>query len=233
MKKREPRATILGVFGELSRERRKALERIPGTAHSSADAAACLLGMDLWRGPLLLFRRSLEVTGERPHLWTFAFARSSAWEASRWNRLPFAARLVRARVGYLDRVVRASPTAWSLSVSAATFREGLDSLRNTGFAVGCRGGALEFAALAPPEALSTDLALIEVVAHWLWRLADRDRVLADPHASGFEVHGYAGCCASCRSRWGLRERDERWVPPFHPGCRCFAQPRFLRYHAVS
>lgn len=224
---REPRATIFELFADLLRGDRDALERIPDTPNATNDAAACLLGLDLWRGPLARYRNHLTATGERPHLWTFSFGPSRAWEASRWSSLTLPARTVRARAGHLDRPLRTRLTAWSLGMEPSAFREGLTGLQNAGLAVKYRDGAYELAPLASPSELCVDLALVEIISHWFWRLADRERALADPHATGFEVHGYDECCSICRAGWGLRERDPQRVPPFHPGCRCFAQPRFV------
>jgi hypothetical protein len=83
-----------------------------------------------------------------------------------------------------------------------------------------------FAAVASPEELVTDLALVEIIGNWLWRLADRERLLTHIRCASFDVHGYDGSCTLCRERWGQRERSLHWIPPFHPGCRCFAQPRY-------
>lgn len=224
MAAREPGATISRLFGDLPRDHRDALERTPGTPHATSDVAACLLGLDLWRDWLASFRDHLLASEDRPHLWTFEFGTSGTWNASWWRSLPLPARLVRARAGAVDRTIRTRVSAWSLSLQAATFRDGITRWQ----ASQRDDNVYEFPPLAPSEVLITDLALVEIIAHWLWRLSDRERALADWHATGFEVHGYDQCCGFCRARWGLRPRNGCWVPPFHPGCRCYAQPRFAR-----
>lgn len=217
---------IFSLYGDLPQDYRSVLQRIPGNPRASADAAACLLGLDLWRGPLVAYRDYLRATGERPHLWSFAFGPSGAWDASRWSALPLSARLVRARAGSLDRTLFARPTAWNLDMKASQFRDGCNRLLKSGLAKRRANDAYEFEPLTTRDALHLDLSLVEIIVHWFWRLSDRDRALGDPYPSGFEVHGYGECCALCRSHWGLRERDPQRIPPFHPGCRCFAQPRF-------
>ncbi|MFY9739891.1 MAG: hypothetical protein WAK11_12710 [Candidatus Cybelea sp.] len=106
------------------------------------------------------------------------------------------------------------------------FNEGLRKLVSSAICRDGERGAIVFDPIAPAQGLYVDLSLIELIAHWLSMLDHRRRVLADPHATGFEVHGYAEGCSICRERWGLRPRERAWVPPFHPGCRCYAQPRF-------
>lgn len=223
---RELRRTITRWFGDLPGSWRDSLERAPNSAHTTSDTAACLLGRDLWISPLADYRDRLIESGERPHLWTFEFDPSRMWNVTRWNALSLQARIVRARTGSLDRQVITYPSAWALQMDRREFNKGLFELMRAGFS--CEGlrGAYVFEPLATPEELHLDLALIEIIGHWFIMLAQHDRVLDDPHPTGFEVHGYNEACSACRARWGLRERDPQWVPPFHPGCRCFSQPRF-------
>lgn len=103
------------------------------------------------------------------------------------------------------------------------FEAGLAELERAG---GYGADARRFAAVAAHADLRTDLSLIEILSHWLAMLKHREKVLADRHATGFEVHGYREACSACKTRWGIRPFEPRWAPPFHPGCRCFSQPRF-------
>ncbi len=149
------------------------------------DVGAALLGGDLWFPPLREFRSYVEATGERPHLWDFAFGPSGAWPSATWRSLPLDMRITRMRAGSLSEI-------------------------------------------AGPQELAVDLHLIEIIAHWLRMLDHADRVARDLTPSGYEVHGYDEACSRCTMQWGIRPRLERWIPPFHPGCRCFAQPRFAK-----
>jgi hypothetical protein len=226
MRRADLQAAVGALFPNLPRANREHLLRVPGSAHAASDTAACLLGRNLWLPPLAEFRDYLLVSGERPHLWTFNFGPSAAWDGRLWNALALSARLLRTRAGSLSRCITVHASPWSLQMNKRRFNEGLADLTRSGL---CRRDARDLyilQSIATLQELYVDLALIEIIAHWLWMLAHRDRVLADRHATGFEVHGYAEACGRCRTNWGLRARDAQWVPPFHPGCRCFAQPRF-------
>lgn len=219
-------ATIGTLFDKLPRTHQKALVRVPDSAHATADTAACLLGQNLWYPPLAQFRDRLIETGERPHLWTFGFGPTCAWDARRWNDLALPARMLRARAGSVAQRVAIYVSSWSLQMDKRRFNAGLEQLLHSHLCDRGAHGFHSFEPIATVQELYVDLALIEIIAHWLWMLRHRERVLADPHATGFEVHGYRETCSLCRDRWGLRPRERHWVPPFHPGCRCFAQPRF-------
>jgi hypothetical protein len=202
---------------------RRVLMRAPGSPFTISDVAACLLGRNLWYPSLVTFRDWLMRSGERPHLWTFEFTSSCLWDATKWSQLSLGARVVRARAGAVHHRIATITSATALQVGVRQFKQGLDEL--------ARGAYYDpatrvFEPIATPQALHTDLSLIEILSHWLVMLQHRERVLSDAYASGFEVHGYAEACSLCRERWGLRPFEASWVPPFHPGCRCFAQPRF-------
>jgi hypothetical protein len=220
------RTTVAGLFSDLPRAYQERLRHVADSPYATADTAACLLGRDLWLSPLTEFRDRLIASGERPHLWTFEFGRSCAWDAARWNSLSLQARILRARAGSVDRPVVAHISPWALRIDARPFKAGLSELAREGICRNTDYGPSQLEPIATPEELYVDLSLVEILSHWLWMLAHRDRVLADRHATGFEVYGYLEACSDCRVRWGLRPRAAPWVPPFHPGCRCFAQPRF-------
>jgi hypothetical protein len=217
---------VYRLFNDLPRSFREKLAQTPRSPHATADVAACLLGRDLWYPPLARFRDHLIASAERPHLWTFTFGPSLVWDAERWNALSLCGRILRSRAGSIARGFSSRVSAWSLQMEERHFNEGLQELFGSAICRVGERGATAFESLATPEELFVDLSLVEIIAHWLWMLDHRNRILADPHTTGFEVHGYAEACSICRERWGLRAREQKWVPPFHPGCRCFAQPRF-------
>ncbi len=223
---RDFEGTVGRLCDGLPRPYRELLARTPKSPHATADTAACLLGRDLWYPPLTEFRDHLMASGERPHLWTFSFGRSRTWDTRRWNALPLSGRILRCRAGPVARSFSAHVSPWSLQMDERRFNEGLRKLVSSAICRDGERGAIVFDPIAPAQGLYVDLSLIELIAHWLSMLDHRRRVLADPHATGFEVHGYAEGCSICRERWGLRPRERAWVPPFHPGCRCYAQPRF-------
>ncbi|MHB8148058.1 MAG: hypothetical protein ACYDGM_12470, partial [Vulcanimicrobiaceae bacterium] len=82
-------------------------------------------------------------------------------------------------------------------------------------------------AIATPEQLRVDLALVEIIAHWITMLANADRIARDDSVSELEVAGYAHACETCKARWGFSRVDLWSLPPFHPACSCFAQPRYV------
>jgi hypothetical protein len=202
---------------------KRLLARAPESAFTNADATACMLGRDLWFPSLTRFRDWLIQSGERPHLWTFDFKASRLWDTSKWNHLSLGARVTRARAGAVDRSVAKFVSPTSLRLGTRTFMSALDELDAHGLYDGI---ARTFTPIARVQALETDLALLQIISHWLITLRHRERILADVHATGFEVHGYDQACSRCTQRWGLRSFETCWAPPFHPGCRCYAQPRF-------
>ena len=197
--------------------------RAPESAFTNADVTACLLGRDLWFPSLTHFRDWLIQSGERPHLWTFDFKASRRWDASKWNLLSLDAKTARARAGAIDRRVTTFVSPTNLRLGTRTFKSAVDELTAGGLYDPIDG---TFKPVASAQALETDLALLQILSHWLVMLRHRERVLADVHATGFEVHGYEEACSLCARRWGLRPFKACWAPPFHPGCRCYAQPRF-------
>lgn len=215
--------TVDQLWGDLPSLERRLLREVPRSVFAGADVAACLLGKNLWYPQLATYRDHLIESGERPHLWTFEFTPSAGWNASDWQPLSLTARLVRSRAGAIDRSVTPLTSPGTLDLAARQIEAGLSELSGAGYYDKKLG---LFPRVASPSELRTDLSLIEIIAHWLFMLAHRDKVLADVHATGFEVHGYAEACSLCRERWGLRPFEAQWAPPFHPGCRCFAQPRF-------
>jgi hypothetical protein len=224
-----PRATseFAAAIDELSTPlpvpNRRFLARAAESAFTNADVTACLLGRDLWFPSLARFRDWLIQSGERPHLWTFDFKPSCLWNTAGWNRLSLDARVTRARAGAVDRRVATFASPATLQLGRRAFRRAVDELATHAL---YDPTARAFEPVADAQALETDLALLQIVAHWLITLRHRERVLADVHATGFEVHGYSEACSQCTQRWGLRSFDACWAPPFHPGCRCYAQPRF-------
>jgi hypothetical protein len=158
-------------------------------------------------------------------LWTFDFMDSCQWDTDKWDRLSLDARVTRSRAGAVDRSVTTFTSSANLELAARRFTKALNDLAAVDL-YDRRNAA--FAAIASPQDLATDLALLQIISHWLVMLAHRERILADAHATGFEVHGYAEACSQCMQRWGLRDFAPEWAPPYHPGCRCFAQPRFTR-----
>ncbi len=208
---------------DLSTQYRRFLARAPRSPYTTADVTASLLGRNLWYRPLASFRNLLIESGERPHLWTFEFNNSCLWDAAKWNQLSLNSRIVRTRAGAVHHRVATFTSATSLEVGTQQFKQGLSELARSGCYDPTTG---TFEPVASAQTLHTDLSLIEIISHWLIMLQHRERVLSDAHATGFEVHGYAEACSLCLERWGLRSFEALWVPPFHPGCRCFAQPRF-------
>jgi hypothetical protein len=199
------------------------LARAPESAFTNADVTACLLGRDLWFASLARFRDWLIQSGERPHLWTFDFKASCLWNTADWNRLSLDAKTARTRAGAVDRPVATFVSPASLRLGTRTFNGAIGELAVRSL---YDPTARAFEPVADARALETDLALLQIVSHWLITLRHRERVLADVHATGFEVHGYSEACSQCTQRWGLRNFEACWAPPFHPGCRCYAQPRF-------
>jgi hypothetical protein len=197
--------------------------RVPFTV---PDVAAALLGENLWYPPLQEFRSYLETVEGRPHLWDFTFAESGAWPSQRWRSLSLDTRVARARIGSPAQECEFvfAPAAVGLRENA--LRGALDELRAVGLCLTVRASVYRLIPIASAKELKVDLHLVEIIAHWLRMLDHADRISRDRAPTGYEVHGYLGACARCKEAWGKRPRSARWIPPFHPGCRCFAQPRF-------
>ncbi|HTU69976.1 MAG TPA: hypothetical protein VMF11_06610 [Candidatus Baltobacteraceae bacterium] len=205
---------------------RGVLERSVEMPFTSQDVAAALLGKNLWYEPLMTYRFYLETIQERPHLWTFAFGPSGDWNSNLWRSLSLNARLVRTRAAplTLERDVVFAPSTTGLD--RRRVHGAVDELCAAGLCTGVRANIFRLNPIVSSEALEVDLSLIEIIAHWLSMLAHADRVARDRTPSGFEVNGYSEACPRCEEQWGIRPRTPEWIPPFHPGCRCFAQPRF-------
>ena len=207
---------------------RAVLERVPQSPFPAADAAACVLGRDLWIPPFAAFRDYLMSTGERPHLWTFTFEPSGTWDTTSWLHLSIGARIVRARGASLKARIVADVSSQRLCLPKRAVADGLRELEAAGMYRAQQRGFGTFEPVANPVTIGCDLQLAEVLAHWLQMLAHREIVLCRRDgANGYDVSGHSGACALCRKRWGARAHDPQWVAPFHPGCRCFAQPRYL------
>jgi hypothetical protein len=210
----------------LPRDRRTLLETPTAAAFYEMDVGACLLGENLWYDELATFRDHLRRTGERPHLWEFEFGPSAAWDSQVWRGLSLAARVARARIGSLAHQREWMEAPASLGLRKRSLRSALYELQSKRLCVEVSSGVYTFAVIASPAELDLDLSLVRILAHWLHMLAHADRISLDERPSGYDVHGFAAACGMCRERWGVRERAPEWVPPFHPGCRCFAQPRY-------
>lgn len=203
------------------------ISSIDASPYPAADGAAMLLGHDLWIEPLVRFREELERTDDDPPpLWQFPWMPSRAWNVCAWLELPVEARILRARAGSLTHTVTLRATARGLVMPAAAFSRGFDALKGAGSANDTHPTVL--GAVSEEPGLRTDLSLVELLVHWLRMLAHGERVLRQSEGNAFDVCGYAHACARCRSRWGVAPRVAASVPPFHPGCRCFAQPRFTK-----
>jgi hypothetical protein len=216
---------IDSTFGDLSRNERKRLADSVRVPSRVADVAALVLGLDLWRGEIASWRDMFSRI-DRPPMWRFAFDSTAAWSTQTWRQLPLDARVFRARVGPLATSV--SDTAAGRARAAlppATLDAALQALQAGGLTREYRG-ARSLSEIAPAGALATDLHLVELIAHWIVMLGAADRVADDPTTDEYDMWGYAESCVKCRAHWGIR-RAARWsLPPFHPGCRCFAQPRY-------
>ncbi|HTX57452.1 MAG TPA: hypothetical protein VMD47_10185 [Candidatus Acidoferrales bacterium] len=197
--------------------------RLPFTTQ---DVAAALLGEDLWFAPLREYRAYLQTVEQRPHLWTFTFEESGRWRNAQWQRLSLSARVARARLGSLVRTCEFVFAPAALALTPDELKSAIDELCSSGLCRALSGGAYRAEAVATPEQVQHDLHLVEIIAHWLRMLAHADEVARDHRPSGYEVAGYDEACPACRLAWGTRPLAVASIPPFHPGCRCFAQPRF-------
>lgn len=203
------------------------LARIADSPFPSADVAAALLGHDLWYEPLRIYRDYLQnVDAERPHLWGFTFGPSAAWNRATWLSLSARTRVARARIASVAHQVDFAMAPSIVNLHRRDLQASLRELCANGLAKEIRDGAYRVLPIAPREALALDLHLIEILSHWFRMLKHADRIAADRKPSGYEVSGYEQACGFCRESWGIRAREPKWIPPFHPGCRCLAQPRF-------
>jgi len=195
---------------------------------TTQDVAAALLGGDLWYEPLREYRDYLIGQSQRPHLWGCVFEASGTWPSQTWRSLSLSTRMARARIGPLARESDFVFAPSAVGLPSRALAEALEELGSSGLVDSARSGVYRVYAVATPGALEIDLKLVEIIAHWLRMLAHADEVAADRTPSGYEVYGYEEACERCRVAWGIRPRSPDWIPPFHPGCRCFAQPRFAR-----
>lgn len=216
---------VAQYFAFLTRGESARLSSIDASAFPAADGTALLLGHELWIEPLVAFRDELVRSAERPPpLWQFSWGPSARWDAESWRALPLCARIVRARAGSLSHRVERRLTASALDLPSAQFFCGLIALQKAGMASDGLPFTLE--AIAGTDEIRVDLHLVELLVHWLRMLAHADRIIRESLGTAFDICGYAGACWRCRVRWGIQPRAAEVVPPFHPGCRCFAQPRF-------
>ncbi len=204
----------------------RALERSVTGPFPVQDAAAILLGKPLWIGPLLEYREYADRLERRPHLWRFPLLESGKWNSDRWLGLSLSARIVRARLGALDRAREFSWSPEPVAMPIRTFEEGVRELQRAKFVERSSDMQCVATAIATPAELYTDLRIVEIISHWLYMLARADEISRDISPNEYDVHGYSSACLLCRERWGQRDRSPAAVPPFHPGCRCYAQPRF-------
>lgn len=219
-------AAALRVLSTQESSHLTALERSVTGPFPVQDAAAILLGKVLWIGPLLEYRAYAERLERRPHLWRFPFSESGRWNSDRWSELSLNARIVRARLGALDRARAFFWSPEAVSMPARTFEEGVGELQRANLAERSTKLQCVATAIATPAELNTDLRIVEIIAHWLRMLAKADEISRDRSPNAYDVHGYSAACPLCRERWGQRDRSSAAIPPFHPGCRCYAQPRF-------
>jgi hypothetical protein len=216
----------LDLLSGSERISRDVLESSVELPFTSQDVAAALLGGDLWYEPLTNYRSYLESIDRRPHLWTFIFGPSGDWDSEKWRSLSMEARLARSRVAPLsqEREVLFVPPMTGLSRHA--LRDAVEELCAADLCASVGSNIFRISPIASAELLGVDLNLVEIIAHWLCMLAHADHIERDRSPTGYEVCGYAEACLRCMAQWGVRPRSAAWIPPFHPGCRCFAQPRF-------
>lgn len=219
-------SATLDMLARGDRDRRDLLARSVQQAFTFQDVGAALLGDDLWFEPLATYRAYLETIGERPHLWEFSFAASGRWFSAAWCSVSLRARFTRARMSSLVRTSRFAFGPAAIGLNDDDFRAGVRELCASGLCRALPGGAYEVSAIARERDLDVDLHLVQIIAHWITMLAHADAVARDRRAPGYEISGYEKACPRCRLAWGVRPRGTDWIPPFHPGCRCFAQPRF-------
>lgn len=210
------------------RNRRAILERSVRLPFTSEDVAGALLGDDLWFAPLREYGAYLQTVEQRPHLWEFPFEAPGRWEDARWQSLSLNTRVARARLGSLAQAREFIFAPKAVGLTRDELRAAIDELCESNLCCVLPDGAYRMGPLAFGEGLQHDLHLVEIISHWLSMLAHADTVARDHRPSGYEVGGYDEACPACRLSWGIRPRSVEWIPPFHPGCRCFAQPRFAQ-----
>jgi len=195
---------------------------------TSQDVAGTLLGDNLWYPPLEDYRVYLQSIHQRPHLWEFVFEESGKWRDGRWQSLTLGARVARTRIGSITAASVFAFAPAAVGLAHAELKDALSALKSADLCEALPDGSYYLAPIASTDAVRGDLHLAEIVAHWLAMLAHADGVAKVRSPSGYEVSGYEQACPACRAAWGIRARKLEWIPPFHPGCRCFAQPRFSR-----
>lgn len=212
-------------FSFLSTVEQRRLLGLEASPQPSADGAAVLLGHDLRVEPVRRYHDALVARRDPPPpLWQFSWESGAPWNVRRWLALPFEARQLRARAGSLTQNVERRLDPATLALDRRSVRRGLAFLRDAGLARGDE--RVDLAPIAPAAAIATDLALVELIVHWLRMLEHRDRILGSRSGDAVDVCGYAGACSECRLRWASVPRELGFLPPFHPGCRCFTQPRW-------
>ena len=210
------------------RARRNVLARSVRGPFTSQDVAATLLGYNLWFPPLANYRAYVQSLDRRPHLWEFAFEESGTWREPRWQSLNLRTRVARARIGSISSALVFAFAPSAVGLTPAELESALGELSSVELCETLPGDSYYLPPVAPADAVCGDLHLVEILAHWLGMLAHADTIATAQGPTGYEVGGYEEACPACRQAWGVRPRTPEWIPPFHPGCRCFAQPRFAR-----
>lgn len=216
------KAVVDSYFPEIPEREREVLIQAPKSSAGVALTTAVLLGRDLWRKELLIWRKAFGESA--PPLWRRLQQPGANWGVQRWNALAYESRLLRVLAGSLSHAIEMRSEILRHDLGPKSFelaKAGLNSLlaRNT-------DGKEILLPVAASEELAGDLALIQLYDHWFVSLENADRVEADGTSLAYEVSGYSESCAQCRARWDVRPKRPEWLPPFHPGCRCFAQPRY-------
>ncbi|MGH7715987.1 MAG: hypothetical protein ACREML_08325, partial [Vulcanimicrobiaceae bacterium] len=110
---------------------------IDRSAQPAADAAAVLLGRDLWIEPLRAFRDRCEHRHlSRPPLWRFAWGPSAAWDARLWLSTSLEGRILRTRAGSLTLKIERNLDAATLAMASSAFTKGVADLRQHGLLSG-------------------------------------------------------------------------------------------------
>ncbi|MHB8140090.1 MAG: structural protein [Vulcanimicrobiaceae bacterium] len=208
-------------FPEIAKRERAVLLDVPRASIGTQMATAVLLGHDLLRGAVLEWRTRM--SHPRPPLWRDVDGPSADWDTAPWLALSYEARLVRAMAGALFAPSLLREGELRHDVGASCYERGLADLTPL---MGVRDRERYLEPIASAEQLAVDLTLVQIYAHWLNALDQADRVERDQTARAYDVWGQKEACDVCRARWGTRPRDPQWLPPFHPACRCFAQPRY-------
>jgi len=220
--------SALRLLAPRDRARRAILERSVRSPFTAEDVAGALLGEDLWFEPLRDYRAYLQTIDRRPHLWGFSLEPSGRWEDNAWQSLSLSTRVARARLGSLVQGCEFVFAPSTVGLAREELLSSIVELRESNLCHTVAGGVYYIEPLASTQALQHDICLIRIISHWLGMLAHADIVAKDRRPSGYEVGGYEEACPACEQSWGIRPRSAEWIPPFHPGCRCFAQPRFAQ-----